>query len=46
MMDLVKFEGWDLDTTDADPRVTWRYAQRRGSAGEWAVEVQIESRAS
>lgn len=29
---------------DRDPRVTWDYAQRRGKAGEYGVEVCIERR--
>ena len=28
--------------SDADPRVAWRYCQRRGMPGEYAVEVRIE----
>ncbi len=28
---------------DRDPRVTWRYAQRRGKVREYAVEVRLEA---
>lgn len=28
---------------DRDPRVQWRYEQRRGKPGEYAVEVRIEA---
>lgn len=31
-----------LKVDDADPRVVWKYAQRRGKASEWAVEVHVE----
>lgn len=27
---------------DRDPRVSWRYGQRRGSKGQYAVEIRIE----
>lgn len=30
-----------LAANDRDPRITWRYAQRKGKAGEYAVEVNI-----
>jgi hypothetical protein len=30
-----------LGVNDADPRVTWAYAQRRGKAREYAVLVEI-----
>lgn len=33
-----------LGVDDADPRVTWRYAQRKGNPGEYAAEVRIEDR--
>lgn len=29
---------------DRDERVTWRYSQRRGGRGEYAVEVLVEER--
>jgi hypothetical protein len=29
-------------THDRDPRITWRYGQRRGRKGEYAVEIRIE----
>jgi hypothetical protein len=29
---------------DRDPRVEWKYAQRRGKAKEYAVEIQIEAK--
>lgn len=29
---------------DRDPRVSWRYAQRRGEPKQYAVEVSIEAR--
>lgn len=32
-----------LGRDDADPSIEWRYAQRQGRAGQWAVEVQVES---
>lgn len=31
-----------LGIDDRDPRVTWRYAQRRGAKGQYAVEVTIK----
>jgi hypothetical protein len=31
---------------DRDPRIEWRYAQRRGGVGVYAVEVAIESTAA
>jgi len=31
-----------LGIDDRDPRVDWRYAQRRGAAKEYAVEIRIE----
>lgn len=31
-----------LGVKDNDPRVTWRYDQRRGKPREYAVEVKIE----
>lgn len=31
-----------LGVDDRDPVVTWEYAQRKGKAKEWAVEVRIE----
>ena len=30
-------------SNDRDPRVTWRFAQRRGKPREYAVEILIES---
>lgn len=36
---------WLRLTTDADPRVTWDYDQRRGRAGEYAVEITIKEAA-
>lgn len=33
-----------LGVDDADPRVTWRYAQRKGKPHEYAAEVRIEDR--
>lgn len=30
-----------LGVDDRDPRVTWRYEQRRGKPKEWAVEVHL-----
>lgn len=30
--------------SDADPRVSWVYGQRRGGVGEYAVEVAISER--
>ena len=30
--------------SDADPRVTWRYGQERGAAGEYAVRVELHAR--
>lgn len=32
-----------LGVDDADPRVTWRYHQERGQAGEYAARVEVES---
>jgi hypothetical protein len=32
-----------LQVDDRDPRVTWRYGQRRGMSKQYAVEVCIES---
>ena len=32
-----------LNVDDRDPRVVWRYAQRRGERKRYAVEVRIES---
>lgn len=29
--------------SDRDPRVTWRYAQRKGAVREYAVEIKIEA---
>lgn len=34
-----------LTVDDGDPRVTWRYAQRRGKAREYAVIIEIVPRA-
>ena len=31
-----------LDVDDRDPRVVWRYAQRRGECKQYAVEICIE----
>jgi hypothetical protein len=31
-----------LGIDDADARVEWRYAQRRGGVREYAVEITIE----
>lgn len=31
-----------LGVDDADPRVTWRYAQERGRRKEYAVRIRIE----
>jgi hypothetical protein len=33
-----------LEINDGDPRIEWRYAQRRGKPREYAVEVRIEGR--
>ena len=33
-----------LGVDDADPRVTWRYAQERGRRKEYAARVRIEAR--
>lgn len=33
-----------LGINDRDPRVTWRYAQRRGGAKEYGVVIEIEPR--
>lgn len=33
-----------LGIDDRDPRVSWRYAQRRGEPKQYAVEVSIEAR--
>jgi len=33
-----------LGIDDRDPRVSWRYAQRRGEPKVYAVEVSIETR--
>lgn len=33
-----------LKLDDADPRLTWRYAQERAERGEEAVRVEIEQR--
>lgn len=30
--------------SDADPRVTWWYAQERGGVGEYAVRVELHAR--
>lgn len=30
-----------LRVDDRDPLVKWTYAQRRGTRGEWAVEVEF-----
>lgn len=30
-----------LGRDDADPSITWQYAQRRGEPGEWAIEVEV-----
>lgn len=32
----------ELGVDDRDPRVDWRYAQRRGRAREYAVEITID----
>jgi len=32
-----------LGIDDRDPRVSWRYAQRRCKRGEFGVEIQIEA---
>lgn len=32
--------GW-LGTDDADPRITWRYAQERGGVREHAVRIEV-----
>lgn len=32
-----------LGVDDRDPVVTWRYEQRKGKRGEYAVEVRIEA---
>ena len=34
-----------LGRDDADPSITWRYAQRPGKKGEWAVEISVEAAA-
>ena len=33
-----------LGIDDADPRVTWRYAQAKGTPKEYALTIQIEER--
>ena len=33
-----------LGIDDADPRVTWRYAQAKGKPKEYALTIQIEER--
>lgn len=33
-----------LGIDDGDERIDWRYAQRRGEAGEYAVEIRVEWR--
>jgi hypothetical protein len=33
-----------LHVNDNDPRVTWRYDQRKGAQGEYAVEIRLEAR--
>ena len=33
-----------LGIDDADPRVTWRYAQAKGKPKEYALTIQIEAR--
>ncbi len=35
-----------LGLDDRDPRISWRYGQRRGLPKEYAVEIAIEPRAS
>lgn len=30
-----------LGRDDADPSITWQYAQRPGKKGEWAVEIEV-----
>ncbi len=30
-----------LGLADNDPRIVWDYAQRRGTKGQWAVEITI-----
>lgn len=32
-----------LGIDDRDPRVTWTYAQRRGAAKQYAVEVEVQA---
>ena len=34
-----------MDIDDADPRVTWRYAQEKGAPKEYAVRIEIEPEA-
>jgi hypothetical protein len=34
-----------MGVNDRDPRVTWLYGQRRGSTGQYAVEVSVWSEA-
>lgn len=33
-----------LGIKDNDPRVTWRYEQRRGAVKEQAIEIRVEAR--
>ena len=33
-----------LGIDDRDPRVSWRYSQKRGKPKEYLVEVSIEAR--
>ncbi len=33
-----------LGIDDADPRVTWRYDQKKVKRGEWGVLISIEAR--
>lgn len=33
-----------LGVDDADPRVTWAYAQRREGVREYAIEIRMEAR--
>lgn len=32
-----------LGVNDNDPRITWRYAQRRGAPNEYGAEVEIQA---
>lgn len=32
-----------LGRDDADPSITWQYAQRPGKKGEWAIEIEVSA---